>query len=247
MNANFGLNLSKYYSINFDLPKRSKKKIIFIILHYTGMKKESAAIKRLRDHKSKVSSHYFIKNNGEVLSLVPDLYGAWHAGVSSWQKLKSLNKYSIGIEINNPGHDNSYKEFSSKQIFSLSKLIKYLIKKYNIKKQNILGHSDISPDRKKDPGEKFPWKKLAKKKLCKWHNLDEKKIEKFRNFKIKDLEEKKFLRNLREIGYPKIAGKNKIIKKINLTKAFQRRFRQKLINGKIDQECLLISKNLVKS
>ena len=82
MNANFGLNLSKYYSINFDLPKRSKKKIIFIILHYTGMKTESAAIKRLRDHKSKVSSHYFIKNSGEVLSLVPDLYEAWHAGVS---------------------------------------------------------------------------------------------------------------------------------------------------------------------
>ena len=247
MNANFGLNLSKYYSINFDLPKRSKKKIIFIILHYTGMKTESAAIKRLRDHKSKVSSHYFIKNSGEVLSLVPDLYEAWHAGVSSWQKFKSINKYSIGIEINNPGHDNGYKEFSSKQIFSLSKLIKYLIKKYNIKKQNILGHSDISPDRKKDPGEKFPWKKLAKKKLCKWHNLDEKKIEKLRNFKIKDLEEKKFHRNLCDIGYTKIAGKNTKIKKINLIKAFQRRFRQKLINGKIDKECLLISKNLVKS
>ena len=247
MNANFGLNLSKYYSINFDLPKRSKKKIIFIILHYTGMKTESAAIKRLCDPKSKVSSHYFIKNSGEVLSLVPDLYEAWHAGVSSWQKLKSLNKYSIGIEINNPGHDNVYKEFSSKQIFSLTKLIKYLVKKYNIKKQNILGHSDISPDRKKDPGEKFPWKKLAKKKLCKWHNLDEKKIEKLRNFKIKDLEEKKFHRNLCDIGYPKIAGKNTKIKKINLIKAFQRRFRQKLINGKIDKECLLISKNLVKS
>jgi len=165
MNAKFGLNLPKYYSINFNLPKRSRKKIIFIILHYTGMKKESAAIKRLCDPKSKVSSHYFIKNSGEVLSLVPDLYEAWHAGVSSWQKLKSLNKYSIGIEINNPGHDNGYKEFSSKQIFSLTKLIKYLVKKYNIKKQNILGHSDISPDRKKDPGEKFPWKKLAKKKI----------------------------------------------------------------------------------
>ena len=109
MNAKFGLNLPKYYSINFNLPKRNRKKIIFIILHYTGKKKESAAIKRLCDPKSKVSSHYFIKNSGEVLSLVPDLYEAWHAGVSSWQKLKSLNKYSIGIEINNPGHDNGYK------------------------------------------------------------------------------------------------------------------------------------------
>ena len=247
MSFKTGLNLTENYSINFNPLKRRKKLIQYIIIHYTGMKKEAKAIERLCDTRSKVSSHYFIKNSGEVLSLVPDLYEAWHAGVSSWQKLKSLNKYSIGIEINNPGHDNGYKEFSSKQIFSLTKLIKYLVKKYNIKKQNILGHSDISPDRKKDPGEKFPWKKLAKKKLCKWHNLDEKKIEKLRNFKIKDLEEKKFHRNLCDIGYPKIAGKNKIIKKINLTKAFQRRFRQKLINGKIDQECLLISKNLVKS
>ena len=98
------------------------------------MKIESSAIKKLCDAKSKVSSHYFIKNSGEVLSLVPDLYEAWHAGVSSWQKLKSLNKYSIGIEINNPGHDNGYKEFSSKQIFSLTKLIKYLVKKYKDKK-----------------------------------------------------------------------------------------------------------------
>ena len=82
MNANFGLNLSKYYSINFDLPKRNKKKIVYIVLHYTGMKKENQAIKRLCDSKSKVSSHYFIKNNGKVLNLIPDLYTAWHAGDS---------------------------------------------------------------------------------------------------------------------------------------------------------------------
>ena len=121
MNANFGLNLSKYYSINFDLPKRSKKKIIFIILHYTGMKTESAAIKRLRDHKSKVSSHYFIKNNGEVLSLVPDLYEAWHAGVSSWQKLKSLNKYSIGL-----AHHKVIHLLSMYEGISISELLKRL-------------------------------------------------------------------------------------------------------------------------
>ena len=80
-----------------------------------------------------------------------------------WKELTSLNKYSIGIEINNPGHDNGYKKFTENQISSLLKLLKYLKKKYRIKKQNILGHSDISPDRKKDPGEKFPWVKLAKK------------------------------------------------------------------------------------
>ena len=241
------MNTTLNYSPNFDVKKRKVKEIKFIIFHYTGMKKQNQAITRLTDTKSKVSSHYLIKNNGEILTLVPDLYVAWHAGVSSWKNYKSINKYSIGIEISNPGHEYSYKKFSKKQIKSILKLSTYLRKKYKIKSNFILGHSDIAPDRKKDPGEKFPWKKLAKKKLCKWHNLDEKKIEKLRNFKIKDLEEKKFHRNLCDIGYPKIAGKNTKIKKINLIKAFQRRFRQKLINGKIDKECLLISKNLVKS
>ena len=173
MSSKLALNMIRYYSINFDFPKRSKKEIIFIILHYTGMKKESKAIQKLCDSKSKVSAHYFVKKNGEILNLVPDLYKAWHAGKSSWKKLKSLNRYSIGIEISNPGHDYGYRKFSSKQISAIIKLLKFLSKKYNIKKQNILGHSDISPNRKKDPGEKFPWKKLAKKNLCKWHTLNE--------------------------------------------------------------------------
>jgi len=242
MSIKLGLNLSKNYSINFDLPKRDKKKIIFIILHYTGMKKESKAIKRLCDPKSKVSSHYFLKNNGEVLNLVPDLYIAWHAGKSEWKKIKSLNQYSIGIEISNPGHDHKYKRFSSKQILSLLKLLKYLIKKYNIKKQNILGHSDIAPNRKKDPGEKFPWRKLAKKNLCEWHTLNERIIKKYRSLKVTSYEEKIFLKNLNNIGYSKISGKNKLY----AVKAFQRKYRQSLINGKIDKECYLISKNVLK-
>ena len=247
MRLKLGLNLTRYYSINFDLPKRNRKKIIFIIIHYTGMKKETEALNRLCDSKSKVSSHYYIKKNGEVFNLVPDLYIAWHAGESKWSKYKSLNKFSIGIEIDNPGHDHKYKKFSSKQIISLKKILKFLVKKYNIKKQNILGHSDISPNRKKDPGEKFPWKKLAKENLCKWHNLSEFKIKKYRNLKLKDYEQKIFFNNLYNFGYSKIAGNNKKNKKINLIKAFQRKFRQNLINGKIDQECFLISKNLLKN
>tara|TARA_A100001015_G_scaffold258025_1_gene300972 strand:- start:139 stop:873 length:735 start_codon:yes stop_codon:yes gene_type:complete len=242
MSLKLGLNLTKYHSINFDLPKRSKKKIIFIILHYTGMRKETRAIERLCDLKSKVSSHYFVKNNGEILNLIPDLYTAWHAGDSKWKKFKSLNNYSIGIEISNPGHDHGYKKFSSKQILSIIKLLRFLIGKYKIKKQNILGHSDIAPNRKKDPGEKFPWSRLAKKNLCKWHNLREDKIRENRNLKLKINDEKAFFNNLYKIGYPITKNKNE---KINLTKAFQRRFRQSLINGKIDQECLLISKNLI--
>ena len=247
MSLKIDLNLTRNYSINFDVNKRNKKLIKFIIIHYTGMKKESDAIEKLRDPKSKVSTHYFVKNNGNVLSMVPDLYKAWHAGVSCWGSYNFINRYSIGIEINNPGHNNKYKKFNSKQIISLIKLLKYLMKKYKIKKNNVLGHSDISPDRKKDPGEKFPWKKLAKKNLCKWHDLDEKKIKKLRNLKISFEDNQNFFKNLYTIGYCKIIGNSEAIIKKKLVKAFQRKFRQDLINGKIDKECLLISKNLKKS
>ena len=97
--------------------------------------------------------------------MVPELYIAWHAGISCWKKYKSLNKYSIGIEISNPGHENKYRKFSEKQIDSFKKLSKFLIKKYKIKSNFILGHSDIAPDRKLDPGEKFPGKFCQEIKL----------------------------------------------------------------------------------
>ena len=235
------------YSPNFNLPKRTKKTIKFIILHYTGMRKESSVIKKLCDFNSKVSAHYFIKKNGNILNLVPDLYEAWHAGKSSWKNFKSINKYSVGIEIQNSGHYYSYEKFSIKQINSLKKLIKKLIKIYKINRKNVLGHSDISPNRKKDPGEKFPWKNLSKNKLAYWHSLKESKLVKSRLGKVDLNEKEKFIKNLYKIGYNKI----KSIKSVNenkiLTKAFQRRFRQTLINGKIDKECLIISKNLLKS
>ncbi len=245
MRSKSALNLTTNYSINFSLPKRPKKKLIFIIIHYTGMKNELEAIRKLCDYRSNVSAHYFVKNNGEILNLVPDLYIAWHAGKSSWKRYKFLNKFSIGIEISNPGHEHGYKKFNSSQISSLISLLKYLQKKYVIKSQNILGHSDVAPDRKKDPGEKFPWRKLADKNLCKWHNLSNERIKKLRNLKVSFSEKKIFFRNLKKIGYSrfgKIRNKNY---EINVTKAFQRKFRQNLINGKIDQECLIISKKLV--
>ena len=234
-----GLNLTRNYSINFSLPKRQKKLIKFIIIHYTGMKSETSAIKKLTKSSSKVSSHYFIKNSGQIISMVPDMYEAWHAGKSSWGKYRLLNKYSIGIEINNPGHQHGYTQFRLNQIISLKKLLKFLIKKYDIKNQHILGHSDIAPNRKKDPGEKFPWKKLAKNDLCFWHNLNEKLIKKFRKQKIDLKESKIFINNLHKIGYSNYKDKF-------LIKAFQRRFRPELIDGKIDKECFLISKNLLK-
>ena len=246
MYQKIGLKMATSYSPNFNLPKRVKNRIKFIIIHYTGMKKESVAIKRLQDPKSKVSSHYLIKRNGEIINLIPDLFEAWHAGVSSWKHFKSLNKNSIGIEITNPGHQHGYKKFSKKQIFSLQKLLKILVKKYKIKKNYVLGHSDISPGRKKDPGEKFPWEMLAKNKLSFWHNLDQKKIKKFREKNLSTrIDENLFLKNLYKIGYNNVKKFNSKKNIKYLTLAFQRRFRQSLVNGKIDKECLLISKNLL--
>ena len=117
-------------------------------------------------------------------------------------------------------------------------------KKYHIKKTNILGHSDISPNRKKDPGEKFPWHYLAKKNLSIWHKLNKNKIKIFRNINLKDNEIKLFFNNLHKIGYSKANRTKTKIEQSNLIKAFQRRFRQDLINGKVDKECYLISKTL---
>ena len=236
------------YSPNFDLKKRKPDQIKFIIFHYTGMKKESEAIQRLTSIKSKVSCHYLIKNNGEIVVMVPDLYEAWHAGKSSWKNFKSLNKNSIGIEICNPGHELTYKRFSKKQIQSVKELSQFLIKKYKIDKKNILGHSDIAPNRKKDPGEKFPWKYLAKFRIGNWHSLSVKTLVKNRRKKISPTDAKIFFGYLSKIGYS-IKNLTKLKKdkfSIFLITAFQRKFRQELINGKIDQECLLISENLAK-
>jgi N-acetylmuramoyl-L-alanine amidase len=238
----------KNYSPNFDSRKRNKKQIKFIVFHYTGMKKESQAVDRLTNIQSEVSSHYLIKYNGSVVTLVPDLYVAWHAGKSSWKNYKSLNRNSIGIEITNPGHNFGYKKFSKKQILSLLKLSKFLSKKYKINSKNILGHSDIAPHRKKDPGENFPWKYLSKNKIGLWHTLKKQELTKNRSLKINKVEEIFFLRHISKIGYskktPKSQNKDKYLN--SLIKAFQRRFRPELIDGKTDRECLLISANLLK-
>jgi len=242
------LKTTLIYSPNFDNKKRTANQIKFIIFHYTGMKNESEAIKRLANIQSEVSCHYLIKNNGNIIQIVPDLYIAWHSGKSSWKNYKSLNKNSIGIEITNPGHELGYKKFNKKQISSLLKLSKFLIKKYNISNNSFLGHSDVAPQRKKDPGEKFPWEYLSKKKVGLWHTLKKQELIKKRNFRINQAEKYFFFNNLFKIGYSKKNPKDLSKKRYltDVTKAFQRRFRQELVNGKIDQECLLISKNLIK-
>ena len=234
--------ISLNYSPNFNPQKRKPKSIKFIIIHYTGMKNEKESLKRLTDIKSSVSCHYYINQRGKITVMVPDLYTAWHAGKSRWKKYKSLNQYSIGIELSNPGHEHGYKKFSSNQLKSLEKILKYLIKKYRINLRNILGHSDIAPFRKKDPGEKFPWSDLSKKKLCLWHTLNINNLKKFRNKKISPIKQDLFLKNLSKIGYD-TSNLNK--QKKYIINAFQRRFRPELINSFVDEESYLISKNII--
>ena len=208
------------------------------------MQSERESIKRLCNPRSMVSSHFVINQNGKIYRLVKDRHIAWHAGKSCWGKFRQLNKNSIGIEIVNKGHQFGYQKFSKKQISNLIKLSRFLIKKFSIKRKNILGHSDIAFNRKKDPGEKFPWQYLAKKGVGIWHNLQKKILIKARKTKIDRNYENKFYKYLRKFGY----FTNKLSKKqkTNLLKAFQRRFRPELVNGKIDQECFLIAKKLSK-
>ena len=232
--------MSINYSPNFDTKKRSASRVKYLIFHYTGMRSENAAIKRLTNMNSKVSCHYFIKSNGEIIKMVPDQYIAWHAGISSWKKDKFLNLNSIGIEISNPGHAFKYQKFNRKQISSIINLSKNLKKKYKIKKENILGHSDIAPLRKKDPGEKFPWKLLNKKKICLWHNLSEKNCKKLRGIKLNNSDN--FFQLLFKFGYKSTNDKNE---KIKIYKNFQRRFRPQLISSIVDQETYVILKSLV--
>ena len=130
---------------------------------------------------------------------------------------------------------------------SVKKLLRFLTVKYRVNCKNILGHSDISPNRKKDQGEKFPWKELSKLKLAQWHKLDEKKLKQQRLKKINSSDENKFFINLHKIGYTRVQLKSSAIKKRLIAKAFQRRFRQSLVNGICDKECLILRKNLHKS
>ena len=236
--------MSTIYSPNFNLRKRSKKKIKYIIFHYTGMKSDKLAIRKLTSFNSKVSSHYYIDKKGNLIQLVPDLYVSWHAGKSYWKNEKLLNNNSLGIEISNPGHEHGYKTFNNKQIKCLVKISKNLIKKYKINSKNILGHSDIAPLRKKDPGEKFPWKFIASKKIGIWHKLNFKECNKFRGQR-NNIDNKFFFKKLKKFGYFVNTSKKNELKKI--VNSFQRRFRPELVDGKIDRECFEIAKNLILS
>ena len=204
------------------------------------------SIKRLTSKKSKVSCHYFIDQSGNLFKFVQENKIAWHAGKSKWKTFKNLNKFSIGIELENKGHNFKYENFKTMQLKSLIKLLKYLVKQYKIKFYNILGHSDIAPLRKKDPGEKFPWDKVLGKVFPKGgFKIDYAKVSK-KKIHSKILK-KVFLNNLKQIGYRYLNSKkdNNRVKKV--ISAFQRRYRQKKINGILDYECLKISEKILIS
>ena len=232
-------------SPNFNKKKRLNKSIKSIIIHYTGMQSERESLLRLCNSKSQVSSHFVINQNGKIYRLVQDNQVSWHAGKSCWGKYLNLNKNSIGIELVNKGHRLGYTNFKKKQLLSLIKICKNLIKKYKIKKRNITGHSDIAPIRKIDPGEKFPWKYLAFRGIGIWHQCHSSLLKKHRNIKVSKKSEKiKFIKDLKKIGYCISLNKKSVFKKT--IQAFQRHYRQELINGILDEECLIIAENLSK-
>ncbi|HEY4028843.1 MAG TPA: N-acetylmuramoyl-L-alanine amidase [Caulobacteraceae bacterium] len=132
-----------------------------VVVHYTGMSTSAEALERLRDPQAKVSAHYMIEEDGRIYELVPEERRAWHAGVSFWKGEQDVNAVSIGIELVNPGHDFGYPDFPETQIEALIGLLDAIRGRWTIPNGRILGHSDVAPERKVDPGEKFPWKRLA--------------------------------------------------------------------------------------
>ena len=224
-------------SDNISKKRRTKNQIKFVIIHYTGMQSEIESIERLKNVKSKVSCHYLINRKGSVVQMAEEKNIAWHAGKSKWKNFTNLNKGSIGIELVNRGHKFGYENYTKLQINSLVNLCKELKKKYKINKENFLGHSDIAPLRKIDPGEKFPWKKMSEFGLGLWY----KSIKKNYNLKSKNLIKKLFFINLYNIGYRYFNPLRRSSKDKILIKAFQRKYNPKKITGKIDQKTFKIS------
>tara|TARA_B100000579_G_C22717926_1_gene797890 strand:+ start:278 stop:979 length:702 start_codon:yes stop_codon:yes gene_type:complete len=228
-------------SPNFSKKTRKKQSIKLIVIHYTGMQSMIESLKRLSSRRAKVSCHYHISKKGTITKMVDENKVAWHAGKSKWRNYKNLNKISIGIELENKGHRYGYEEYPNLQIKKLITLCVHLKRKYNIKNSNIVGHSDIAPLRKLDPGEKFPWKKLKNKKIGIWYN----KIDKNYNLDISK-KRKIFFNNLFKIGYRYFNKKAESKKDYYVIKAFQRRFLPNNVSGKIDQKTLKISHFLNK-
>lgn len=216
------LNIIDALSPNFD--DRSLP-ITMLVLHYTGMRDAESAIARLRDPEAKVSAHYLVAEDGTILRLVPEESRAWHAGRSFWRGITDVNSASIGIEIVNPGHEFGYRPFPDEQVSALIPLVSEIKKRHGITRGNIVGHSDIAPARKQDPGELFPWGKLARLRLALPRPT--------KNLMDPHWTDGGFLLALERFGYDVSDPLAAVI-------AFQRRFRPELIDGTIDAECRCI-------
>lgn len=199
--------------------------ISMIVLHYTGMETGEAAIERLRDPAAKVSSHYLVAEDGTVLRLVDEDKRAWHAGRSHWRGVKDINSASVGIEIVNPGHEFGYRPFPDEQIAAVIRLVHEIKDRYDITRGNVVGHSDIAPARKQDPGELFPWGKLARLRLALPRPT--------KNLMDPGWTDGGFLLALERFGYDVEDGPAAVT-------AFQRRFRPEMIDGIIDAECRML-------
>lgn len=199
--------------------------ISMIVLHYTGMPTAQEALARLRDPAAEVSCHYFVDEDGTITRLVPDDKRAWHAGASHWREVEDVNSASIGIEIVNPGHDHGYRRFPDAQVEAVIRLVAYLKDAYEITRGNIVGHSDVAPQRKRDPGELFPWHRLARLRLALPRPT--------KNLMDPFWSEAAFCLALERFGYD-------VSDRMAAIMAFQRRFRPELIDGEMDAECRMI-------
>jgi N-acetylmuramoyl-L-alanine amidase len=204
--------------------------VSMIVLHYTGMADAAAAIARLTDPAAKVSSHYLIAEDGQVLRLVAEDMRAWHAGKAHWRGIDDVNSASIGIELVNPGHEFGYRPFAEPQMAALLRLMKDLVDHYGITRGNIVGHSDVAPVRKQDPGELFDWERLARVRLA---------LPRPRKYLADPMwTDGGFLLALERFGYEVIDGPAAVT-------AFQRRFRPEQVDGVIDGECRAILLSLL--
>ena len=190
--------------------------IDMLVLHYTGMASAEAALSRLCDAGAKVSAHYTITEDGVVYAHVPEARRAWHAGLSFWAGTRNVNDCSVGIELVNPGHEFGYRAFPERQIESLKSLCRDILARHLIPAARVLGHSDVAPARKDDPGELFPWPSLAQSGIGLWPSL-------LRGYLP--------AAELVNLGYDPEAPLDKIIT------AFQRHFRPAQLTGVWDQDC----------
>ena len=196
--------------------------VTMVVLHYTGMQDAASAIARLTDPDAKVSAHYLIAEDGQIVRMVAEDKRAWHAGKSFWRGTTDINSASVGIEIVNPGHEFGYRPFPIAQIDALIPLMREITLRYRITRGNVVGHSDIAPARKDDPGELFPWERLAKLRLALPSPT--------KNLMDPHWTDAGFLLALERFGY-------EVTDPLAAVRAFQRRFRPNIIDGIIDGEC----------